>query len=79
MIRLLEEVARLGLSRDDLRRRLRNSDRAKGARRRPYVFRFRAPDKTFSLALSFRQTEVDKGDLISALEKILEQLRAEKS
>jgi ParB family chromosome partitioning protein len=79
MIRLLEEVARLGLSRDDLRRRLRNSDRAKKARRSPYVFRFKAPDKTFSLALTFRQTEVDKGDLISALEKILEQLRSEKA
>ena len=79
MIHLLEEVARLGLSRDDLRRRLRTKDKAKGARRRPYVFRFKAPDKTFSLALSFRQTEVDKGDLISALEKILEQLRNERT
>jgi ParB family chromosome partitioning protein len=76
MISLLEEVARLGLNRDDLRRRLRRNETAKGTpTRRPYVFRFKAPDKTFSLALTFRQTEVDKSDLIQALEKILTQLR----
>lgn len=78
MISLLEEVARLGLNRDDLRRRLRRTDNAKGAgRRRPYIFRFKAPDKTFSLALTFRQTEVDRSDLIQALEKILTQLRSD--
>jgi ParB family chromosome partitioning protein len=79
MIRLLEEVARLGLNRDDLRRRLRNSDQAKGSRRRPYVFRFKAPDKKFSLAMTFRQSEVDRSDLIHALEQILKQLKTAKS
>jgi ParB family chromosome partitioning protein len=79
MIRLLEEVARLGLNRDDLRRRLRHGDPAKGGRRRPYVFRFKAPDKTFALSLTFRQSEVDKTDLIRALEQILKQLKTAKS
>jgi ParB family chromosome partitioning protein len=79
MIRLLEEVARLGLNRDDLRRRLRKNEAAKGGRRRPYVFRFKAPDKTFSLSLTFRQSEVDKMDLVRALEQILKQLKAEKT
>jgi ParB family transcriptional regulator, chromosome partitioning protein len=79
MIRLLEEVARLGLNRDDLRRRLRNTNPAKGGRRKPYVFRFKAPDKTFALALTFRQSEVDKTDLISALEQIIQQLKTDKS
>lgn len=75
MIQLLEEVARLGLNRDDLRRRMRQ-DRSGGNRRKqPYVFRFKAPDKTFNLQLSFRQSEVDKTDLIRALEQILSQLR----
>jgi ParB family chromosome partitioning protein len=78
MIRLLEEVARLGLNRDDLRRRLRKGDNAKGGKRRPYVFRFKAPDKTYSLSLTFRQSEVDKTDLVRALEQILKQLKAEK-
>ena len=79
MIQLLEEVARLGLNRDDLRRRLRKGDSAKGSRRRPYVFRFKAPDKTYSLSLTFRQAEVDKTDLVKALEQILKQLKADKS
>jgi ParB family transcriptional regulator, chromosome partitioning protein len=78
MIRLLEEVARLGLNRDDLRRRLRKPDPTKASRRKPYVFRFKAPDKTFALSLSFRQSEVDKTDLIRALEHILKQLRTDK-
>jgi ParB family transcriptional regulator, chromosome partitioning protein len=78
MIRLLEEVARLGLNRDDLRRRLRNVDTPKGGRRKPYVFRFKAPDKTYALSLTFRQSEVEKNDLIRALEQIIKQLRSDK-
>lgn len=76
MIELLEEVARRGLNRDDLRQRLRKgSDR--GGRRKPYVFRFKAPDKSYNLAITFRQSEVDRSDLIQALEKILADLRRE--
>jgi ParB family transcriptional regulator, chromosome partitioning protein len=77
MIDLLEEVARRGLNRDDLRQRLRRGDKNKGGRRRPYVFRFKAPDKSYSLALTFRQSEVDRDDLIRALEKIISDLRTE--
>jgi ParB family chromosome partitioning protein len=76
MIDLLEEVARRGLNRDDLRQRLRRSD-TKGGRRRPYVFRFKSPDRSYSLSMTFRQSEVDKEDLIRALEKILGDLRNE--
>jgi ParB family chromosome partitioning protein len=78
MIRLLEEVARQGLNRDDLRRRLRR-DQGKSNRRKPYTFKFRSPDKTYSLSLTFRQHEVEKNDLIRALEQILRQLRDAKS
>ena len=79
MVRLLEEVAAHGLNRDDLRRRLRGGGAGGGAKRRrkPFVFRFKAPDKTYALALSFRQAEVDRTDLIRALEEILGQLRSE--
>jgi len=78
MIRLLEEVARQGLNRDDLRRRLRR-DAGKPGHRKPYVFKFRSPDKTYSLSLTFRQREVEKDDLIWALEQIIHQLRDAKS
>jgi ParB family chromosome partitioning protein len=75
MIDLLEEVARRGLNRDDLRQRLRRERGGTSGRRKPYVFRFKAPDRTFSLSLSFRQSEVDEDDLIRALEQILTDLR----
>jgi ParB family chromosome partitioning protein len=77
MIELLEEVARRGLNRDDLRQRLRRGDKGKGGRRRPYVFRFKSPDRSYSLSLTSRQSEVDKDDLIRALEQILGDLRRE--
>jgi ParB family chromosome partitioning protein len=78
MLRLLEEVSRQGLNRDDLRRRMRGRERAGSRRRKPFIFKFRSPDKTYSLSLSFRQSEVDRGDLIRALQQILDELREEK-
>ena len=64
----------------DLRRRMRSTRPGDGRRRRkPYVFKFKSPDKTYALSLSFRQQEVDRGDLIRALEETLQQLRAEAS
>jgi len=79
MIELLEEVARRGLNRDDLRQRLRRSTGGgkSGGRRRPYVFRFKSPDRSYNLSMTFRQSEVDKEDLIRALEQILLDLRQE--
>ncbi len=76
MISMLEQVSRHGLSRDDLRRQLRRErGRGSNARRKPYVFKFKSPSKAFNLALTFRQSEVDRDDLIRALEEILTSLR----
>jgi ParB family chromosome partitioning protein len=81
MLALIETVAARGLSRDDLRavaRRAKGSSggRPSGTRQRPYTFKFRAPDKTFQLKMSFRRSTVDREDVISALEAILQQLRS---
>jgi len=75
MIELLEDVSRRGLSRDDLRLQKRNTDKTKPPRRKPFVFSFRPPDKSYSLSLKFRQTSVSKAELISTLEGILQDLR----
>ncbi len=76
MIRLLEQAAERGLSREDLRSASRPEQlTGKARKRKPYVFRFRAPDKTFRLALSFRKSAVDRDDLIAALEAIHDQVR----
>lgn len=82
MVRLLEQVANEGLTRDDLREvaRARKEAASRGAsgRRKPYVFRFKSPDKTYNLALTFRKSTVDREDLIQALEQILVQLQEAK-
>lgn len=77
MLQLLERIHQHGLSRDDVRREKRSltERRRKLSRRKPYVFRFRSPDRSYSLSLAFRQSAVDRGDLIRALEGILESLR----
>ncbi len=76
MILLLERISSLGLSRKDVRRAVKkDSDKGKPARPKPYVFKFKAPDKRFDLSLTFRQEEVDRQDLIGALEQILSELR----
>ncbi len=79
MVRLLESVNQQGLSRDDLRRKYRRNQEGGpgGTRKKPYVFKFKAPDKTYSLSMSFRQSTVDRQDLISALEQILGELKSE--
>ena len=76
MLQLIERIASQGLSRDDVRREQRTIRRAgEPVRRRPYVFKFRAPDRSFNLAVTFRQATVDSADLIRALEQILDDLR----
>lgn len=74
---LLERAGRQGLTRDDVRKDTREAARKAGAggRRKPYVFKFKAPDQRYQLQLSFRQSTVDRTDLIHALEQILEELR----
>lgn len=80
MMELLEQVANQGLNRDDLRRQMRKGrKKSSSLRRKPYVFKFRSPDKSYNLSLTFRQTEVDRRDLIRALEEILRQLREDKA
>jgi ParB family chromosome partitioning protein len=79
MTDLLNRVASEGLTRDDLRdalRKPRGAQRSgKGAGNRPFIFRFKAPDKSYALSLSFQRSEVDEEDLIAALEAILANLR----
>ena len=78
MIELLEKASAYGLSRDDLRKTPERGKRGAQGRRKPYTFKFRAPDKTFNLTLKFRKSTVDRGDLITALEHILKDLKSAK-
>jgi ParB family chromosome partitioning protein len=75
---LLDRAARQGLTRDDLRKQARaGGKRGRGAvRSKPYVFKFRSSDRSFNLQLNFRQSTVDRDDLIRALEQILTEIRS---
>ena len=73
----LQQAAEHRLSRDDLRQRTRKKTKAKAAHSgpKPYVFKFKAPDKSYNLSLNFKRDTVDPQDLIDALEQTLFELR----
>jgi len=86
MIRMLERIAELGLTRAEIRAEIRKrrsvadededpQTTETGDVRKPHVFRFRSVDDRFSVSLSFRQEVVEEKDLISALEELLAELR----
>ena len=63
----------LGMLNREQAREERHADK-KG---RPAVFRFVPPAKEFKLTLQFRKAEVDRGEVIRALRRIIESLEAE--
>src|SRR5215216_3636431 len=76
--KMLELVERLvnggnGVTRQDVRK---ETARARGGRPKSFVFAFRPETKQFNLRMSFRKGKVDKGEIISALEQIIKELRA---
>ena len=91
MIRMLERIAELGLTRAKVRAEVRKhrsradqdeesptaepADTVQDPERKAHVFRFRSVDERFSVSLSFRQEVVEEKDLISALEELLAELR----
>lgn len=70
----LDMIAKIagGARRDEVRRSTRKQSRPK-----PFVFKFQHPQKSFSLNLKFKKSEVERVELIDALEQILEGLKAE--
>ena len=47
-------------------------------RPKAYVFNYKAPTKPFNLNLSFAKARVERDEVISALEAIIKELRAQK-
>ncbi len=45
------------------------------ARQKPFVFKFKSPNRDYALNISFRKESVEPADLIAALEATLEELR----
>lgn len=73
MIRVIEEIQKSGLTRDEVRK-LSGQDKKGPGRPKGFVFNFRAPDNRFALNLRFRRSEVSKEEVISTLRDLIQQL-----
>lgn len=81
MIELVERVARHGASDAPVTRetlREASSTKPKPGRPKAFVYQYRPDNKAFSLKLNFRKAQVPRDEIISALERILDELRAAK-
>lgn len=74
MLAFIEQITRDG---DATRQRARETaaSRRGTGRAKPFVYRYAPPNRTFSLRLAFRKTNVPRDQLIAALEGILDDLR----
>ena len=61
-----------GVTRQDVRKETKPAS----GRPKPFIFAFKPPTKQFQLRMSFRKGRVDRGEIISALEAIIKELRA---
>ncbi len=73
---LAEQLAKDGgaPTREALRKQ---TAKPKPGRPKAFVFSFRPPTKTFDLKMSFRKGQVEKDEIINALEAILQELRTQ--
>jgi ParB family chromosome partitioning protein len=75
MVALVERISRDGgATREEIRREAAPR-KPKAGRPRHFTFQYRPSSKAFSLQLKFRKSEVERTELISALETILEDLK----
>lgn len=74
MIALIEQLTRDGRSvtREDARKA---AAKPKPGRPKAFIFQYRPPTKAFNLKLQFRKGDVDKAEVIAALESIIADLR----
>lgn len=72
MARMIDEIKRSGLTRDDVRKM---KDDTKGpGRPKGFVFHFRPPDSKFTLNLKFKRSEVSKEEIIETLRDLIDSL-----
>lgn len=79
MISLVDRLGREGATRTDARR-LASKPEARRGRGRPknYVFSFKPRGGPFALSLQFKRSEVDRDEVIDALEAVLRSLREDR-
>jgi ParB family chromosome partitioning protein len=80
MIALIEELTRNGkaaVTREQARKATATKA-ARAGRPKAFVFQYRPPAKTFNLRLQFRKSDVERSEVIAALEGIIAELRSGK-
>ena len=74
MVALIEKIARDGGStREEVRK---ETVKPKAGRPKAFVFSYKAPSKAFKLQLRFTKSRVEREEVISALEAIIQELRS---
>jgi ParB family chromosome partitioning protein len=74
MIALVERITRDGgVTREEVRK---ETTRPKPGRPKAFIFSYKAPTKAFRLQLRFSKSKVERDEVISALEAIIQELRA---
>ena len=75
MVALIEKLAREGtVTREAVRK---ETVKPKPGRPKAYVFSYKAPTKAFKLQLRFTKSKVDRDEVISALQEIIRELKAQ--
>ena len=77
MIALVERLTRDGGAPTRKQAREATSP-AKRGRPKAFTFNYRAPSRDFKLRMTFSKRQVERGEIISALERLLEELRRSK-
>jgi len=77
MVALIERVSRQAAGEQPVTREALKAGKKKVGRPKAFVFQYKAPTKAFSLKLNFRKSDVPKDEVISALEAIITDLRAD--
>lgn len=76
MVAFIERLTREGSGAPVTREQARKvAAKPKPGRPKAFIFQYRPPAKTFNLRLQFKKSDVDKAEVISALEAIIEDLR----
>lgn len=76
MIAMVEQLtAGRGVATREQARKVATAKSAKPGRPKAFVFQYRPPTKTFNLRLQFRKSDVDRKDVIAALEGIIKELK----
>jgi hypothetical protein len=76
MLALVERLGREGATRTDARRLTQKADARRGrGRPKNYVFSFKPRGGPFALSLQFKRTDVERDEIIEALEAVLRSLR----